>query len=131
MKKRIPFVLMLVMAFLLACSTSALADLYWNHTQSCNPGLSFKGTTANCTLYIKAYDDSAEITATLKLIRENTDGTETIVRTWRNLSDTGSLTFSDTKSVTSGKTYRLEVSAKIKAADGSETLSEYVRATCP
>jgi len=120
-----------VMLVVLLFPVNSIAQPLWAYTSQCSPRLSFTGTTANCTLYIKAYDDSAKITATLTLIRENTDGTEKVVKTWSDLSDTGSLTFSGTKSVSSGQTYRLEVSATVKTSNGAEYPYEYVRATCP
>ena len=120
-----------VMLVVLLFPVNSIALPLWEYTSRCNPSLSFTGTTANCTLYIKAYDDSAKITATLTLIRENTDGTEKVVKTWPDLSDTGSLTFSGTKSVSSGQTYRLEVSSTVKTSKGVEYPYEYVRATCP
>ena len=103
----------------------------WSYTCVCEPELKFTGTTAICSLVIQAISGSATITATLKLIRINANGTETTLRTWPGLTGTGRLVFSDTYTVTRGLTYRLEVSARVSTPQGSENINTFVTARCP
>ena len=103
----------------------------WSYTRVCDPSLRFTGTTAHCSLVIEAYSNSATITATLRLIRINANGTETTIRTWPGLTGTGRLIFSDTQTVTRGLSYRLEVSGRVTTQQGSENVTASVTARCP
>lgn len=69
------------------------------------PALTFSGTTATCTVSIRADSTSAKISATVKLW----DG-GTCLKTWTD-SDTGVLSFSEThsKDIKSGKSYKMTV----------------------
>ena len=69
------------------------------------PNLSFSGTTANCTVRVVADSFSHEIEATIKLWQGST-----CVATWEE-EGKGILSFSDTATVTKGKTYTLTVDA--------------------
>jgi len=128
MKKR---VISLVLVAILFATMSTYALARWQHTSVFNTALGFSGTTANCTFYIEAHNNSALITATARLIRINANGTETVLRTWSGLSGTGWLAFSDTHTVTRGLTYRFEVSATVRVGQSSERVSDSSTARCP
>ena len=71
------------------------------------PNLSFSGTTANCTVRVVADSFSHEIEATIKLWQGST-----CVATWEE-EGKGILSFSDTATVTKGKTYELTADVTI------------------
>lgn len=84
-----------------------------------DPRLDFDGTTANC--YVSIFDPSADIKATIKLWQ----GTSCIA-TW-NAKGTGFVEFSDTVTVSKGKSYTLTVDAII---DGVAKPRQSCTGTC-
>ena len=71
------------------------------------PRISFSGTTANCSVIITANNGNDEIEATIKLWQGSM-----CVATWPE-DGTGNIIFSDTATVTKGKTYKLTVDVVI------------------
>ena len=86
------------------------------------PSLSFSGTTANCSVYIKADNLNDSISATIQLWQGSS-----CVATWY-ASGVGSLTHSASKAVTSGLQYTLTVDANI---NGSSIPRVSTTKTCP
>lgn len=87
-----------------------------------SPGLSYTGTTANCSVGVFADNMSQEIEATIKLWH----GT-TCLETWY-ASGNGYLSWRDTATVTRGNTYRLSVDVTI---DDRVLDQVYIDKTCP
>lgn len=93
----------IIMVLLLATSTyAALA-----RAPTIAPTLTFTNTTANCSVTIYGGSDKAKITAEISL----KDGNNCI-KSWEE-SAVGYFYFSDTVSVTRGKSYTLSVDATI------------------
>lgn len=86
------------------------------------PSLSFSGTTANCSVYIKADNLNDSISATIQLWQGSS-----CMATWY-ASGVGSLTHSASKAVTSGLQYTLTVDATI---NGSSIPRVSTTKTCP
>ena len=99
MKKLIALMLAIVLIVSISISANAAAPRFL----SIYPGLTFDGTTANCSVRIIGSTTNDEIDATIKLWRGST-----CLRTWR-VSDDGYLFWSGTATVTKGKTYDLTV----------------------
>ena len=78
------------------------------------PSLSFKGTTANCSVVVIADASSDEIEATIKLWQGSR-----CVATWQE-DGTGNLVFKDTATVTSGRTYELTADVTINGVAQSQ-----------
>jgi len=100
---------------------------FWVNTNSIVLGITYSGTTASCSGRIRGNSNVNSITATFTLRRVNSNGTLTTVRTWSGLSsNTSSLNFSGThSSVSSGQTYRLDVTATLTTTSGvRETVSQ-------
>lgn len=85
------------------------------------PGISFDGTTANCTVSVTANSTSEEISITAKLWQGNT-----CVATWSDSGD-GYLFFSASQTVTKGKEYKLTVDVTI---DGVTKPTVSISGTC-
>lgn len=96
MKKRI-FALLLFVAMALTVPAYASSA----RTALIQPGLSFSGTQANCSLLVFGDYGTEKISATVKLKNGNTN-----IKTW-NVSVTGDLIFSETVIVEKGKSYTL------------------------
>lgn len=86
------------------------------------PALSFSGTTANCSVYIRADNSNDSISATIQLWQGSS-----CVATWY-ASGVGTLTYSTSKAVTSGLQYTLTVDATI---NGSSIPRVSTTKTCP
>lgn len=86
------------------------------------PSLSFSGTTANCSVYIKADNLNDSISATIQLWQGSS-----CLATWY-ASGVGSLTHSASKAVTSGLQYTLTVDATV---NGSSIPRVSTNKTCP
>ena len=71
------------------------------------PGLSFTGDRANCSLNVLGDNSNENISATIKLMK----GT-TCLKTW-SASDVGSLNFKETASAPRGATYTLMATVTI------------------
>lgn len=97
MKTKTTCALLLLFALLLSFPAYA----YPLRTVTIQPGLSFSGTQATCSLEVYANSISDEISARIVLKR----GASTVA-SWE-VEDIGDLTFSDTVSVSKGVTYTL------------------------
>ena len=120
MKKRmiaaiVPFVLIFVMS----AQTAQAAE---PRAAGATLNLSFNGTTAICSAICKGDQTSDEIEATMTLYQGST-----YVDSWSG-SGTWKVTLSGQHRVTSGKTYRLEVSYTI---NGVEKPAVSTTNTCP
>ena len=102
MKKR-TIALILVVVMLLSVSVFAVDA----RSKSITPGLSFNGKTANCSVAIVGDNMSDTISATITLCR----GT-TVLKTWTE-SGSGYIFFSDTYTVSTTGTYRLNADVTI------------------
>lgn len=92
--------------------------------------LTFDGTTAKCSGTVQGLSGTTGITATYTLQRKETNGTYTTLKTWANLSASGTtLRFSDTYTITKGYTYRLSVTANVTRNGTTETVSSSVENT--
>lgn len=85
------------------------------------PGISFSGTTANCTVLIAANSTSDEIKTKITFY----EGSKCIA-TW-NVTGKGYLNFSKSQSVSKGKTYTLNVDATI---NGEKKSTKSYTGTC-
>lgn len=112
--------LLLALLMMLMIPMSAFADNM--RLMRVTPQLSFNETTANCSVRVYAENVADTITATVKLW----DG-GTCLETWYP-SGTGSLSFSTTKAVTSGRQYKLTVDATI---NGVALTTVSTTGTCP
>lgn len=116
MKKRIlSFVLFFAMLF----STPAFAAS--PRIITIRPSISFNGTTANCRVAVSGNHGTDQIEAVIILW----DGND-VVENWYP-TGTGSLLFSDTTTVTKGKTYELTVDVTI---NGREYDTVSIDGTC-
>lgn len=112
--------LLLAIALLVAAPLTVQAAT--PRTITINPGLSYTGTTANCSVSVIGDHMSQEIEATIKLWH----GT-TCLETWY-ASGNGYFSWRDTATVTRGNTYRLSVDVTID----DEALDQvYIDKTCP
>ena len=85
----------MVLVVLVLSLGTAGASARWDKGAECDDDFYVSGTTAHCYLAVTA-SDSAKITATVQIIRINSDGSRTAVKAWNGLTGTGSLTFSET-----------------------------------
>ena len=102
MKKRI-IPLILLLAMLLSLSAYAASP----RVMTILPAISFDGTTANCRVSVSADRSTDQISAVIQLW----NGSTRIAR-WTD-SGTGYLLFSNSATVSKGKTYELTVDVKI------------------
>lgn len=103
--KRIGLCLLIVVMLFVSMPTYALANT--SRAIAVVPGLSFTGTTANCTVYVSGNYISDEIEVEIKLWKGNT-----CLKTWTK-SGIGFLNFSDTWRVNRNYEYTLTVTAEI------------------
>jgi hypothetical protein len=89
-------------------------------------GLTFSGTTANCSGVIEALPGTSEITATFTLQRRESNGTYTNIRHWVQGADGNVLRFSGTHPITTGHTYRLSMTARVIRNGVFEFISDRV-----
>ena len=116
MKKRIlPFILLVAMLL----STPAFAAS--PRIITIRPAISFSGTTANCRVTVSGNHGTDQIEAVVILW----DGSK-VVEDWYP-TGTGSLLFSNTTTVTKGKTYELTVDVTI---NGLEYDTVSISGTC-
>lgn len=102
MKKRI-IPLVLLLAMLLSLPAYAVSP----RVMTILPAISFNGTTANCRVSVSADRSTDQISAVIQLW----NGSTRIAR-WTD-SGTGYLLFSNSATVSKGKTYELTVDVKI------------------
>lgn len=98
---------------------------YYTDTNMTKITLSFSSDKATCSGTITGKSGTTSITnCTVKL----TDSDGNIVKSWTNLSTTGTtLTFSKTATgVTKGKTYTLTVSATVNTSNSNERVSDSI-----
>lgn len=112
--------LLLAVLMVLTIPVFAFADN--TRTVQVAPRLSFSGSTATCSVRVYGENTADSITAPVKLW----DG-GTCLETWYP-SGTGSLSFSTTKAVTSGRQYKLTVDATI---NGVALTTVSTTGTCP
>lgn len=93
----------LILAIVLVISTPLSVQAAEPRILSIYPGISFNGTTAECSLAVTGDYTTDDIDVVIKLWRGIF-----CIKTWR-VSDEGYLFWSDTVSVTKGKTYDLTV----------------------
>lgn len=118
----------LALLMILSITASALAiQPRWNSTNSCDPSLSFTGTTAICRADVRAIP-GAEISGTMTLYRVS-GSNEYNVDSW-DVSGTGTAYVSERTSVTKGETYRLEVSVTVSGSYGKDTITVDATKTC-
>ena len=113
MKKRISAIALLMIVML--CTTAHAAQL----RVSLVPGLTFTGTTANCSAAVTSVSDEIEIELSLW------QGT-TLVDSWE-ASGTNYVKISETCSVSKGKTYTLKLNGTI---NGTAFAERTVTRTC-
>ena len=126
MGKRITVAVVLVTLMLSMgiCGASAR----WDADRNCDRSFSINGSTASCYLNVRADSSSDRITATVQIVRINSDGSRTAVQAWNGLSGTGSLIFS--RSITSSLlapsgTYRMYYSVDVAGVDSISDYAEY------
>lgn len=85
--------------------------------------LSFNGSTAVCGLIVRTTDDSAEITATVKLQKKGLFGIYSTLKTWNDVTGTGELDFSETYSPVSSGDYRLTADVEATSKSGSDSFT--------
>lgn len=97
----------LILAVVLMLSTPLSAHAAEERMLSIYPGISFSGTTAECSLAVTGDYADDEIDVVIKLWRGST-----CLRTWYD-SGEGYVFWEDTATVTKGKTYTLTVDVTI------------------
>lgn len=117
----------MVLVVLVLSLGTAGASARWDKGAECDDDFYISGTTAHCYLAVTA-SDSAKITATVQIIRINSDGSRTAVKAWNGLTGTGSLTFSETHTsslLAPSATYRMYYSVDVAGVDSIEDYVEY------
>lgn len=105
--------------FLIAIPVSAQAA---QRSTASIPNIAFSGTTATCTVSVNGDSANDSISLTVKLYQGNE-----CIATWTD-SGNGKLRFSRTKSVQSGKTYKLTADVTI---NGTALGTTSATGTCP
>lgn len=116
----------------LATSSSMFSQVgvQWATTDAIALSLGFSGGKANVSGNIQGKSDVTKINATFSLKEKDSDGSFTTKYTWPSVSTTDkTLRFSGSTSATSGKTYRLYVTATVTSSSGSEVITYYVEKT--
>ena len=103
----------------------------WINTHSVVTSLSFSSNTANASGVIIGNSDTKSISAVFTLKVKGSTGSYSTVYTWPGVQTSGTmLSFSGTTAATSGKTYRLYVTANVTNNAGvSETVTSYTEKT--
>lgn len=128
MKKRIMRLSAITMFVLLMISITASAiQPRWNVTSSCEPTLTFSGTTATCRADVRAISGS-KISGTMTLYRVSSVN-EVAVGSW-SISGSGSAYVKQTCSVTKGQTYKLVVSVAVTGSNGTDKITLDTTKTC-
>lgn len=105
--------------FLIAIPVSAQAA---QRSTASIPNIAFSGTTATCTVSVNGDSANDSISLTAKLYQGNE-----CIATWTD-SGNGKLRFSRTKTVQSGKTYKLTADVTI---NGTALGTRSATGTCP
>lgn len=92
----------------------------WDYTSDVSLILSFSGTTAYCSLMVLGYPNASKIKANLWLYEKNSDGSWTLLDSWKNMVKTGSAfgTEQTYSPVSKGKTYKLYFTGKVYGPNG-------------
>lgn len=115
--KKVVFAALLL--FLIAIPVSAQAT---QRSTASIPSITFSGTTATCTVSVNGDSANDSISLTAKLYQGNK-----CIATWTD-SGNGKLRFSRTKTVQSGKTYKLTADVTI---NGTALATASTTGTCP
>ena len=137
MKKRIICVVMVIGILFGMNTLTALAasspkapnqmGIQWATTDAIVLNIDFSGGKANASGNIQGKSSVTKINATFSLKEKGSDGSYTTKYTWPAVDTTDkTLRFSGSTSATSGKTYRLYVTATVTASSGSEIITYYV-----
>lgn len=106
-KTALVLALVLLMTSVLAIPASAVEP----RVTTAVPGITVNGTTATCSLQAAANSTSDYLEATIKLYRGSTK-----IATWY-ADGYGYLSFSESKTVTSGYTYTMKVDLTVNGVD--------------
>lgn len=118
----------MVLVVLVLSLVGAAASARWDENEGIQRYFSVSGTTASCFLRVHADSDTDQITATVQIIRINSDGSRTAVKAWNGLTGTGSLTFSETHTsslLAPSATYRMYYSVDVAGVDSIEDYVEF------
>lgn len=119
MKKLIPLILVLVTVFTV---TAAAVEPRWAAMEGCSTNLSFSGSTAYCSTYV--YAPGAEITAVMKLQKQNLWGSYGTVATW-TLTATDYMEDGRSYTPVSSGTYKVTAEVTAVSANGTDKGSPY------
>lgn len=119
MKKLIPIILVLVTVFTV---TAAAVEPRWVAMECCSTNLSFSGSTAYCSTY--AFAPGAEITAVMKLQKQNLWGSYGTVSTWTLTAEDCMDEVRSYTPVSSG-TYKVIADITAVSASGTDTTTVY------
>jgi len=98
--------------------------ILWVNVSAIQANLSFSGSTAYCDAYVVGKSGTTSITATVVLYRKNSNNTYTAIKTWTNLTSSGtSLYFNETHTITTGYTYKLYIMASVYRNGTSEVVT--------
>lgn len=128
MKKRFA-AMTLALLMLMAITASALeVQPRWATTTVCNPTLTFKDTTASCSVDTRALTGSS-ISLSMTLYKV-VDGKDIAVTSWSGLTGTTRLNVTKTSTVTKGYTYKLVASVTVSSDKGTDNISVNTSAKC-
>lgn len=135
-RKRLLFFALAVIMVTSMGGTALATDItpLWENVSSCNPVLTFSGTTANCKVTIRGESGTVEIDPKITLQKESSSGSFSAAASWDPAAvSSASFSWSGTKSsCVSGANYRLKVEADVTCGDTTETIVVYSTVkTCP
>jgi len=111
-------------------TTSNPVGIQWATVDAILLSLDFSGGKANVSGNIQGKSNVSKIDATFSLREKSSNGSFVTVYTWPTVSvNESTLRFSGSTSATSGKTYRLYVTATVTASSGSEVITYYTEET--
>lgn len=119
MKKLIPLILALVLVFAI---TAAAVEPRWAAMEKCATNLSFSGNSAYPSTYVNA--PGAEITAVMKLQKQNLWGSYGTVATW-TLTGTDLMVETRTYTPVSSGTYKVISEITAVSSSGTDTATVY------
>lgn len=128
-KRAVAIILSFVMIICFATTVSAVQPRY-SYTNYTTTTLTFKGTTAYCSITIFGYESVTSITD-VNITLKDSNGTP--VGIWRNLSSTGQdfMFFDTVPNLNKGEHYNISFSAKVNTDNGSEIISGSASNDCP
>ena len=106
-----------VMVVLVLSMSICSASARWDADKNCDKYFSIDNNVANCYLNVRADSNRDRITATVQIVRINSDESRTPVKAWNNLSGTGILIFDEEHPLTSSGTYRMYYSVDVAGVD--------------